>query len=556
MEMCRDFFERGNLQTASALWNEPPLDATVSPMELHGKQIIGGSAEGSSTSTFQASNPATGEKLSPAIHEATSAEVDRACRVAEGAFAVVRRKSPVERAKLLRAIADELMNLGDALVLRAMAESGLPRPRIEMERGRTCYQLKLFADVVEEGSWIDARIDRAMPERQPMPKPDCRMMLVPIGPVAVFGASNFPLAFSVGGGDSASALAAGCPVVCKGHPAHPGTSEMVARTAQKAVEACGFPAGTFSLIQGAGIDVGVALVRHPSIKAVGFTGSLRGGRALFDEAARRPEPIPVYAEMGSTNPVFVLPGALKERGEKIAEGLAGSVTMGVGQFCTKPGMVFLPEGSKAFVDKAAALLEAAAPGVMLHEGIRTNFEKGATRLGAVSGVETRVKGGRPDGAGCGQRARMFVTSAENLSKHPEIAEEVFGPSTVAVTTKSREEVLAAARSLHGHLTATIHGTPGDLLEWSELVEILQTKVGRIIFNGWPTGVEVTHAMVHGGPYPATTDSRVTSVGTAAIGRWARPVCWQGFPGESLPEELRDGNPSGIWRRVEGKLTKD
>lgn len=525
-------------------------------MELHGKQIIGGQAAAASLSTFQAANPASGEKLLPNIHEATSTEIDQACKLAEKAFPEVRQKSPVQRAKLLRAIADELMNLGDELVLRSMAESGLPRGRIEGERGRTCYQLKLFADVVEEGSWIDARIDRAMPDRQPAPKPDCRMMLVPIGPVAVFGASNFPLAFSVGGGDSASALAAGCPVVCKGHPAHPGTSELVARAAQKAVESCGFPGGTFSLIQGAGIDVGVALVRHPSIKAVGFTGSLKGGRALFDEAARRPEPIPVYAEMGSTNPVFILPGALKERAEQIAEGLVASVTMGVGQFCTKPGLIFIPEGSRALVDKAVQLLEAAAPGVMLHEGIRTNFEQGATRLAAVKGVETRVKGGRPEGAGCGQRAKMFITSAENLANHPEIAEEVFGPSTVAVITQSREEVLASARALHGHLTATIHGTPADLAEWKELVDILQTKVGRIIFNAWPTGVEVTHAMVHGGPYPATTDSRVTSVGTAAITRWARPVCWQGFPAEALPEELRDGNPRGIWRRVEGKLSRE
>jgi NADP-dependent aldehyde dehydrogenase len=525
-------------------------------MELHGKQIIGGQAVNAAAKTFQAVNPATGEKIAPVFGEATAGDVDRACTAAAEAFATVRGKSPAERAKLLRAIADEIVAVGDALVVRAMAETGLPRGRIEGERGRTCGQLKLFADVVEEGSWVDARIDRAMPDRQPLPRADCRRMLIPIGPVAVFGASNFPLAFSVGGGDSASALAAGCPVVCKGHPAHPGTSEMVARAAQKAVEACGFPAGTFSLIQGAGIDVGVALVRHPAIKAVGFTGSLRGGRALFDEASRRPEPIPVYAEMGSTNPVFVLPGALKERGEKIAEGLVGSVTMGVGQFCTKPGLVFVPEGSHGFVDQAARLLEAAAPGVMLHEGIRSNFEKGAARLGSVVGVETAVKGGRPDGAGCGQRARMYVTSAENLAQRPEIAEEVFGPSTVAVTTKSRAEVLAAARGLHGHLTATIHGTPEDLKEWAELVEILQTKVGRIIFNGWPTGVEVNHAMVHGGPYPATTDSRSTSVGSAAIYRWARPVCWQGFPDAALPEELKDGNPRGIWRRVEGKLTRE
>jgi NADP-dependent aldehyde dehydrogenase len=468
----------------------------------------------------------------------------------------VRAKSPAQRAKLLRSFADEIMALGDALGVRAMTETGLPRGRIEGERGRTCGQLKLFADVVEEGSWVEARIDRAMPDRQPMPRPDCRSMLIAIGPVVVFGASNFPLAFSVGGGDTVSALAAGCPVVCKGHPAHPGTSELVARAAQKAVEACGFPAGTFSLIQGAGIDVGLALVRHPAIKAVGFTGSLRGGRALFDAAAKRPEPIPVYAEMGSTNPVFVLSGALQERGEKIAEGLVGSVTMGVGQFCTKPGLVFVPEGSQAFIDTAARLLEAAAPGVMLHEGIRSSFEQGATKLAATTGVQTVAKGGRPDGAGCGQRARMFVTSAKNLAAQPEVAEEVFGPSTIAVTTQSRDEALQAARQLQGHLTATIHGTEQDLKEWADLVEILQTKVGRIIFNAWPTGVEVNHAMVHGGPYPATTDGRSTSVGTAAIYRWARPVCWQGFPGSALPEELQDGNPRGIWRRIEGKLSRE
>jgi alpha-ketoglutaric semialdehyde dehydrogenase len=525
-------------------------------MELHGRQIIGGVAAAQGSSTFQAVNPATGEKIGPLVHEGTAEEVDRACRGAAEAFVEARRKSPADRARLLRAFADEIMALGDGLVTRAMEETGLPRGRIEGERGRTCGQLKLFAEVVEEGSWVEARIDRAMPERQPMPRPDCRSMRVPLGAVAVFGASNFPLAFSVGGGDTASALAAGCAVVCKGHPAHPGTSEMVARAAQKAVAACGFPAGMFSLIQGTGTEVGMALVRHPAIKAVGFTGSLRGGRALFDEAAKRPEPIPVYAEMGSTNPVFVLPGAMKERGAKIAEGLAGSVTMGVGQFCTKPGMVFVAEGEKAFLDDAARLLEATAAGVMLHEGIRSNFEKGAARLGGVAGVQTAVKGGRPDGAGCGQRARMFVTTAANLAQHPEIAEEVFGPSTVAVTTQSREELLAAARGLGGHLTATIHGTEEDLKAWAELVEILREKVGRIIFNGWPTGVEVNHAMVHGGPYPATTDSRSTSVGSAAILRWARPVCWQGFPQGALPEELKDGNPRGIWRRVEGKMSRE
>jgi NADP-dependent aldehyde dehydrogenase len=384
-------------------------------------------------------------------------------------------------------------------------------------------------------------------------------MLIAIGPVVVFGASNFPLAFSVGGGDSASALAAGCPVVCKGHPAHPGTSELVARACDQAVKDASFVPGTFSLIQGAGIDVGVWLVTHPSVKAVGFTGSLRGGRALFDHAAKRPDPIPVYAEMGSTNPVFVLPGALKEKGaQTLAQGFVGSVTLGVGQFCTKPGLLFVPDdmAGHLLIEKSAALLEAVPAGTMLHAGIRANFQKGAQRLSAVPGVQSKLSPKTEDGGGSAQRAMMFCTTAKELLARPEIAEEVFGPSTVAVTTKSREETLAAARALSGHLTATIHGTAADLKEWADLVDVLQTKVGRIIFNGWPTGVEVTHAMQHGGPYPATTDSRVTSVGTAAILRWARPVCWQNFPAEALPPELQDGNPRKIWRRVEGQLTRD
>jgi len=535
--------------------------------DLTGTQLIGGQPHSTPGHTFHATNPATAQALTPHFAEATRAEVDQACKLAASAFDAVRSKSPKDRAKLLRAMADQLMALGDTLVQRAVEETGLPKGRIEGERGRTTGQLRAFADLIEEGSWVDATIDRAQPDRTPLPKPDVRRMLVPIGPVVVFGASNFPLAFSVGGGDSASALAAGCPVVCKGHPAHPGTSELVARACAQAVADCGFPPGTFSLIQGASIEVGVWLVTHPAIKAVGFTGSLRGGRALYDAAAARPEPIPVYAEMGSTNPVFILPGALAERGETIAQGLVGSVTMGVGQFCTKPGMVFVMEKreassekregiAEAFLSKAESLFTAAAAGVMLHEGIRGNFEKGSKRLAGVDGIQMRVAGGRGEGAGSSQKAAMFQTTAANLLARPEIAEEVFGPSTLAVTAQSREEILSAARALQGHLTATIHGTLADLAEWKDLVEILQTKVGRIIFNAWPTGVEVTHAMVHGGPYPATTDSRATSVGTSAIYRWARPVCFQGFPSEALPLELRDGNPASIWRKIEGKLTKD
>ena len=527
-------------------------------MTLQGQQLIAGSPTASSKATFRATNPATAQALAPEFHEATREEVDRACRAAEAAAPALRNASPQSKARLLRAMAGQIIALGDDLVTRAVDETGLARPRIEAERGRTCNQLRMFADLVEEGSWVDARIDRAQPDRQPIPKPDTRRMLIPIGPVVVFGASNFPLAFSVGGGDSASALAAGCPVVCKGHPAHPGTSELVARACDAAVRECGFAPGTFSLIQGSSVDVGVWLVTHPSIKAVGFTGSLKGGRALFDHAARRPEPIPVYAEMGSTNPVFVLPGALKERAQTIAHGFVGSVTLGVGQFCTKPGLLFVSDdpAGHLLIEQAAALLEAAPAGVMLHKGIRDNFRSAAAKLGADRGVIAKVAPKPTEEAACTQRAMMFCTTAPDLLANPHLAEEVFGPSTLAVTTSSREEVLAAARALQGHLTATVHGTAQDLREWADLIDVLQTKVGRLILNGWPTGVEVTHAMQHGGPYPATTDPRVTSVGSAAILRWARPVCWQSFPNEALPPELQDDNPRKIWRRVEGQLTRD
>jgi alpha-ketoglutaric semialdehyde dehydrogenase len=528
-------------------------------MELLGQPLIAGKPTPSSNSkTFTATNPATNAPLSPPFQESTTDQVNAACTAAQDAFQQTRRSTPKERATLLRTIADEILALGDPLILRTVEETGLPRPRIEGERGRTVGQLKLFADLVEEGSWVDATLDRAQPDRQPLPKPDLRRMLVPLGPVAVFGASNFPLAFSVAGGDTASALAAGCPVVCKGHPAHPGTSELVARAISRAIEKTNFPPGTFSLLQGASTDYALALVRHPVIKAVGFTGSLRAGRALYDEAARRPDPIPVYAEMGSTNPVFVLPGALKERADQIATGLAASVTLGVGQFCTKPGLIFLQDSpeSARLLETAATSLAAVAPGTMLHAGIRAHFQSSAANLAKVAGVTQKITAHETASGNCQQSALFFLTTADNLARHPEIAEEVFGPSTVAVTTNSRDQLLTAARNLQGHLTATIHGTEADLKDYADLVDLLHTKVGRLIFNGWPTGVEVTHAMVHGGPYPATTDPRTTSVGTAAIYRWARPVCYQNFPQASLPEELRDGNPRNIWRRVEGKLTRD
>jgi NADP-dependent aldehyde dehydrogenase len=416
----------------------------------------------------------------------------------------------------------------------------------------------MFAQLIREGSWVEARIDLAQPDRQPLPKPDIRRMLIPIGPVAVFGASNFPLAFSVAGGDTASALAAGCPVVVKAHPAHPGTSEMVARAIAVAAEKTGMPAGVFSMLHDRGHEVGTALVKHPLTKAVGFTGSLRGGRALFDAAASRPEPIPVYAEMGSTNPVFILPGALRERGEALAEGLKNSVTMGVGQFCTNPGLTIglAGEDFSKFTAKLGALISEAPSGSMLYPGILTAYEQGVKQLGEIEGVQKVQSNHTTELSRTEARAAMFTTEAGNFLEHRELGEEVFGPSTVVVSCGSKEELEKVASNLEGHLTATIHGTEADLVEFSWLVSILENKVGRLLFNGFPTGVEVCPSMHHGGPYPATTDPRSTSVGTAAISRFARPVSYQNFPQLALPVELQNKNECSIWRLVDNQFTKE
>jgi NADP-dependent aldehyde dehydrogenase len=416
----------------------------------------------------------------------------------------------------------------------------------------------MFADLIREGSWVDARIDRAIPDRQPLPKPDIRRMLIPIGPVVVFGASNFPLAFSVAGGDTASAMAAGCPVILKAHPAHPGTSELVARAIVKAAAEAEMPAGVFSMLYDAGHEIGVALVKHPLTRAVGFTGSLRGGRALFDAAASRPDPIPVYAEMGSVNPVFILPGALRERAEAIAEGLKNSVLLGVGQFCTSPGLAvgLLDENFARFAETLGGLFAGAQPGTMLYPGILQGYEAGVKRLGALEGLKATQSRIEPDAEKTEARPAVFSTNARTFARHHELGEEVFGPSTVVVSCNTREEMEQIARTLEGHLTATIHGAADDLRDYARLVSILENKVGRLIFNGYPTGVEVCASMQHGGPYPATTDSRSTSVGTAAIHRFARPVCYQNFPQEALPVELRNVNQRGLWRLVDNQLTKD
>ncbi len=508
--------------------------------------------------SFRARNPATGEWLDGEFYEATAGEIDAAARAAERAFEAYSALPAARRAEFLRAIAQQIVGLGDRLLERAGAETAFPAGRLESERARTVSQILLFAELIEEGSWVGARIDRALPDRKPQPRPDLRRMLVALGPTAVFGASNFPLAFSVAGGDTVSALAAGCPVVVKAHPAHPGTSELAAAAIRTAARDARMPEGVFAMVHGASPEVGITLVTHPAIRAAGFTGSLRAGRTLFDAASMRPEPIPVYAEMGSSNPLFLLPGALAEKGGAIAKGFAASVTLGSGQFCTNPGLAILLDSpaSNAFLKAAGELLAAAPAGTMAHAGIKAAYDRDVVEVTRVAGVAVAARaqggGGHPETAA---QAALLMTDAKAFAKSPRLSAEIFGPATLAVRCGSPQEMLQLARGLHGHLTATIHGTEKDLAEFSELVAILRQKAGRLVFNGFPTGVEVCHAMHHGGPYPATTDARETSVGTAAIHRFARPVCYQDFPQAALPEELRDGNPRGIWRLVDGAFTK-
>jgi NADP-dependent aldehyde dehydrogenase len=527
-------------------------------MELHGRNLLGRETSASSRDLFQASNPATGARLDPPYHEAAPGEIDRAMDLAASAFAPYRARPAAERADFLERIAEEILALGDVLIDRAHRETGLPAARLTGERARTAGQLRMFAALIREGSWVEARIDRAQPARQPLPKPDVRSLLIPIGPVAVFGASNFPLAFSVAGGDTASALAAGCPVVIKAHPAHPGTSELAGRAILAAAEKHGLPEGVFSLVHGRKNETGLGLVRHAAARAVAFTGSLRGGRALHDAAAARPVPIPVHAEMGSANPVFVLPGALRERAEEFAAGLHASVTLGVGQFCTNPGLILglAGDGLDRFAARFRELIGKTAAGTMLHAGIREAYEGGARRLRDTPGVAVLAESeAAADPARTEARARAFSTRAAVFLARRELAEEVFGPSTLIVRCESAGELEAIARGLDGHLTATIHGTADDLREHRGLVAIIEEKVGRLLWNGFPTGVEVCPAVHHGGPYPATTDPRFTSVGTAAIRRFARPVCYQNWPEEALPLELRTRNERGIWRLVDGELTR-
>lgn len=517
---------------------------------LSGFSLIGYQLGAAGGTAFRGKNATDGGDLPGVFHSASRAELEKAADLACGAFPAFRDLPDKERGAFLRAIAANIEALGQALTDRAMAETGLPEARIKGETARTCGQLRLFAGMIEEGSWVDARIDRADPARTPLPKPDTRSMLRPVGPVAVFGASNFPLAYSTAGGDTASALAAGCPVIVKAHAAHPGTAGMVGEAVVAAARSCGLPEGVFSMLYDSGTDIGAALVAHPHIQAVGFTGSRAGGTALVKIAAARPQPIPVFAEMSSVNPVFLLPGALAERGEALGTALAGSVNLGVGQFCTSPGLVILlkdPDPA-AFRDALRTALSAVTPGVMLNAGIQINYTQKRAALAGKPDVSTLLE--IPSISPCGGPA-IYETTAAAVLADASLTGEVFGPATLLVAAESPEEMLALAKSLEGQLTATVHAAASDLPLQKELLGILETKAGRVLGSGFPTGLEVNQSIVHGGPWPATSDGRSTSVGGAAIFRFTRQVCWQDCADSLLPPALQEANTLGIRRTVDG-----
>jgi len=519
---------------------------------IDGAMLIGARAL-QAENRFTALNPATNEPLPQDFSAATPAHAAQAAQLAAEAFPSYAATDLETRAAFLEAAADAIMAIGDELIERGTAETGLPAARLEGERARTVGQLRLFASVVRQGDFLDATIDPALPDRQPMPRPDLRRANLPLGPVTVFGASNFPLAFSVAGGDTASALAAGCPVIVKGHSAHPGTGELVARAIQSAVKASGLHEGVFSFLPGNDRAMGQALVADPRIKAVGFTGSRGGGTALMRIAAARPEPIPVYAEMSSINPVVLLPHALKARGAALAEAFVGSLTMGAGQFCTNPGLVIAVAGPEldAFAQAAATALAASAASTMLTCGIHESYESGVGALASHPAVRTVGRGREATGANQAVGA-LFETEAASFLADEALMAEVFGASSLIVRCADMAEVARVVGALEGQLTATLQLDPEDEAEARALLPVLAGRVGRILANGWPTGVEVCHAMVHGGPYPATSDSRATSVGTLAIARFLRPVCYQNLPDALLPPPLRAANPWGVARRIDGR----
>ena len=521
-------------------------------MTLTGNMLIGQQAITGNREAIRAINPATGTALEPAYLGGGSEHVEQACALAWEAFDGFREASLQTRAIFLETIADEIEAIGDELIDRAVSESGLPRPRILGERGRTCQQLRTFARTVRAGEWLDVRVDNALPERQPLPRADLRQRHVPLGPVAVFGASNFPLAFSVAGGDTASALAAGCPVVVKAHSAHPGTSELVGHAVARAVKKTGLPEGVFSLLFGSGREVGVALVSDPRIKAVGFTGSRSGGMALCNVAAARPEPIPVYAEMSSINPVLLFPAALQARGESLAQGFVASLTQGAGQFCTNPGLVIGHQGPalESFISAAARLIQQSPAQTMLTPGIFQAYEAGVGALQELDSAKQAAAGLQGETPNQCQ-AHLFVTRARDLLAEPALQAEIFGAAALVVQCADDQEIRQVLEHLEGQLTITLQLDDADLDSARAVLPTLERKAGRLLVNGWPTGVEVCDAMVHGGPFPATSDTRTTSVGTAAILRFLRPVCYQDFPDSLLPTALKHANPLHLRRLVDG-----
>lgn len=523
-------------------------------MQLTGNLLIGQESRFGSNGSIKAVNASTGAAIEPAFGGATADDLERACALAWTAFDQYRETSPEARATFLETIAQNILDIGDDLIERCMMESGLPRARIEGERGRTVGQLRMFAGVVRNGDFLGVRIDPAQPERKPLPRVDLRLRHIGVGPVAVFGASNFPLAFSVAGGDTASALAAGCPVIVKAHSAHPGTSELVGRALQKAVKDCGMPEGTFSLLFDSGRDIGQGLVKDNRIKAAGFTGSRGGGTALMKLAAARTEPIPVYAEMSSINPVLLFPSALKNRAEGIAKAFVGSLVMGAGQFCTNPGLLLAIDGPEldAFIAAAATALKETAAQTMLTPGICKAYQGAVTRAAEHTGVTTAARGVEQKGENQGQSA-LFVTTADEFRKSHELQEEIFGASSLVVRCPNLAAMRELIESLEGQLTAALHIDEADHADARTFLPALERRTGRILVNGFGTGVEVGHAMVHGGPYPSTADGRSTSVGSLAINRFLRPVSYQDLPDALLPDALKTENPLGLNRRIDGTL---
>jgi 2,5-dioxopentanoate dehydrogenase len=523
---------------------------------LSGFNRIGKMESGEGSAVLEAFSPVTRTNFPEKFLIATREEMERAVQKAENAFTAYRDISSFEKAKFLEAIAEKILSLGDDLIERAMLETGLPQARLLAERGRTTGQLKLFAELLREGSWVEAVIDTAIPERKPLPMADLRKMLVPIGPVAVFGASNFPFAFSTAGGDTASALAAGNPVILKANESHLGTNEMVASAIIGAAEQTGMPDGVFSFLVGRGPITGLQLVKHPGIKAIAFTGSYGAGMAIYQAAVNdRKIPIPVYAEMSSVNPVLVLPGKMEKDMEALTTQLAGSINLGAGQFCTNPGLIFLLAGksSESFQKTLTDKMTTASPNVMLNESICRNYYRSRQSAAHQKGVVKLWKGEDLQ-ADCKASAMLLQVSGNDFISNPDLQNEIFGPASLLVTCADEKEMKEALSVLHGQLTATVFGEETEFKKYKVFVDLLSAKAGRLICNGVPTGVEVCYAMVHGGPFPATTDGRTTSVGADAIKRFVRPLCFQDCPSFLIPDALKNENPLKIMRRVNGQFT--